>query len=836
MRSLLHHARVGLAHAASRAPAHFRQMCFLLAAVLMAAQLAAPSIQILASATDHSAPAPALAASTGDAAGMPDIADLELTGMDSGMAWSTAISGTVAYLAETNHLFSLDVHNPAAPQQLGGYRFRPKGDTEFAQPRRTQVFGSHVFVTHNLDGLLIFDVSNPQQPTLCGTYTDVISLYDIDILGSLAYLSGDMFQIVDISAPCSPTLVYSSDLHPWKVAISGTRLYVGTAYDGVSILDVSDPTHPMLLGSYVPPIWPNTFLRLESLAIVGTRMYMGTEQNGLLIVDVSNPAAPTLLGRYQTRTSVMSVRVVGSRAYVGAGDLDIVDVGNPATPVLIGRYSSLLEIDDLRVVGSVAYLAASWADLQIVDISQPSAPKLAGAFITLKGASNIKVQGSLAYIGSNRFDIVDISTPNNPKIVSSYWPSGGAQNALDLVGSLAYLAGKNLEIVDVHDPLHPTLVGKYTPVDPGGWSVTVTQVQVVGTRAYVGIHGAEDAFNMLQHGWNGLLILDISNPAAPRLLSRYDTHSPVNDLRVVDARAYLAIGHPQGYFDGGMLVLNITNAALPTLIGSYEVPDHANAIQIVGNIAYLVEGYKGIDIIDISTPATPRRVGQYPHPLFNVPILALQVDGPIAYLMSSDIEILNVSDPSRPTLHSTYPTPGYVFDMQIVDDRIYVAEGAGLSILRTVPDQASAEVASIGGNLTNKINTMSMTVPPDSVDVTTVVSYTGFLAPTQPIGTDTGVVRSFEIDARRQGGAPMADFTRPYTIELRYNQLQLAAALAQESTLGVVAWDGDAWAELPAGSYSVDTANDRVTLTGTQAREYALVGRSAHTFLPLMSR
>jgi hypothetical protein len=752
------------------------------------------------------------------------------------MAWSTAISGTVAYLAETNHLFSLDVHNPAAPQQLGGYRFRQNGDTEFAQPRRTQVFGSHVFVTHNLDGLLIFDVSNPQQPALCGKYTDVSSLYDIDILGALAFLSGDTFQIVDISAPCSPTLVYSGDFHPWKVAVSGTRVYIGTAYDGISILDVSDPAHPVLLGSYIPLIPPGSFLRLESLAVAGTRVYMGTGDNSLLIVDVSNPAAPTLLGRYQARNAVMSVRVVGSRAYVGAGDLDIVDVGNPSAPVLLGRYSSLIEIDDLRVVGSLAYLAASWADLQIVDVSQPTAPKVSGAFTTLKRANNIQIQGSLAYIGSNRFDIVDISSPNNPKIVSSYWPSGGAENDLELVGSLVYLAGQSLEIVDVHDPLHPTFVGKYTLVDPGGWSVTMTHVQVAGTRAYVGIHGAEDAVNMLQHGWNGLLILDISNPAAPRLISRYDTNSPVNDLQVVGTRAYLAIGHPQGFFVAGMLVLDITNAALPTPIGLYKVQDHASAIQIVGSTAYLVEGYKGIDILDISLPTKPRQVGQYPHPFFNVPILALQVDGPIAYLMANDIEILNVSDPTRPTLHSTYPTPGYVFDMQIVDDRIYVAEASGLSILRTVPDQASTEVGSIGGSLTNKINTMTMTVPPDSVDATIVVSYTGFLAPTQPIGADRGVVRSFQIYAQRQGGAPVVDFTQPYTLELRYTPRQLGAALAQESTLGVVARDGDGWVELPSTSYTVDTANDRVTLTGTEPREYALVGRSAHIFLPLMGR
>ena len=66
--------------------------------------------------------------------------------------------------------------------------------------------------------------------------------------------------------------------------------------------------------------------------------------------------------------------------------------------------------------------------------------------------------------------------------------------------------------------------------------------------------------------------------------------------------------------------------------------------------------------------------------------------------------------------------------------------------------------------------------------------------------------------------------------------LLCSAALAQESTLGVAVRDGDTWVDLPPKSYTVDTVNNRVILTGTQAREYALVGRSAHMFLPLVGR
>lgn len=406
---------------------------------------------------------------------------------------------------------------------------------------------------------------------------------------------------------------------------------------------------------------------------------------------------------------------------------------------------------------------------------------------------------------------------------------------LEVVGSLAYLAGVNLEIVDVHDPAHPTVLGHYdVPIDPSvGTAQFISHVQVVGTRAFVGIRGFGGG---MPNDLFGLLVLDVSNPAAPQLIGRYDTVAPVNDLQVIGSRVYLALGARFGATSGGLVILDIADPTQPTLIGSYQVPSYVNALQIVGDTAYLSEAYYGVDILDISDRANPRFISQYSRPYVNFPILALHVDGAIAYIMGDDIELLNLTDLSNPKLYATYPTPGYVLDMQTVGDQIYVADGTGLTILQVERDQASAEIAPSGGRLANKIQTAAISLPANAVDSTVVVSYTGYVAPTQPLPDQRKIVRDFEIDAQRQTGAQIDDFAQPYTIELRYTPRQLGAALAQESTLGVVAWDGAAWAELPASSYSVDTANDRVTLTGTQAREYALVGRSAHTFLPLMSR
>ena len=75
------------------------------------------------------------------------------------------------------------------------------------------------------------------------------------------------------------------------------------------------------------------------IQVVGNLAYVADNYDGLQILDVSNPAAVTRLGGYDTPSNAFDVQVVGNLAYVAdfTAGLQILDVSNPAAVTRAGR-------------------------------------------------------------------------------------------------------------------------------------------------------------------------------------------------------------------------------------------------------------------------------------------------------------------------------------------------------------------------------------------------------------------------------------------------------------------------------------------------------------------
>jgi len=60
--------------------------------------------------------------------------------------------------------------------------------------------------------------------------------------------------------------------------------------------------------------------------------------SGLQVIDVSNPSSPVLIGSVDTPGFARGVTVTGDTAYVAdwSNGLQVIDVSNPSSPVLIG--------------------------------------------------------------------------------------------------------------------------------------------------------------------------------------------------------------------------------------------------------------------------------------------------------------------------------------------------------------------------------------------------------------------------------------------------------------------------------------------------------------------
>lgn len=256
--------------------------------------------------------------------------------------------------------------------------------------------------------------------------------------------------------------------------------------DTGSIYDMGQPAAPRLAGA---SDW--TGLDLD---VVGTVGYLAAGRNGLTLLDLRQSIQPTRLGGYRTSGEAQGVAVAGTRAYVAAGEggLRVIDVTDPTRTDQIGAYpSSLAETltaNGLVLRQDLAFVAAGPDTLQILRVANPAVIQRVGGLKTGLDATAIEwLPGDKVLVSgtSGRLRAIDVTVPANPVALGEY---PGVSDALDGRG-----------------------------------------IQVTGAVCYVAA------------GSDGILVLDWSNPAQPRLASVYRPSAPV--VSVLWMGGYLLASH-----------------------------------------------------------------------------------------------------------------------------------------------------------------------------------------------------------------------------------------------------------------------------------------------------
>ena len=220
---------------------------------------------------------------------------------------------------------------------------------------------------------------------------------------------------------------------------------------------------------------------------------------------------------------------------------------------------------------------------------------------------------------------------------------------ITISGNYAYVYDEyeGLLIVNIENPANPTLAGSYAE----GY---VRDITISGNYAYAG-----DS--------NGLVILNIEDPTKPNLVGSYYADGWVKEVTISGNYAYAVNS-------GGLVILNIEDPANPTLVGNYTT-DYGRGLAISGNYAYVVVGPSGeLIVLNIENPSNPTLAGSYGD---SAGFLDVTISGNYAYIAAdyNGLVILNIEDPTNPNLVGSYDTDGWPNEVAISGNYAYVSEG-----------------------------------------------------------------------------------------------------------------------------------------------------------------
>jgi hypothetical protein len=129
--------------------------------------------------------------------------------------------------------------------------------------------------------------------------------------------------------------------------------------------------------------------------------------------------------------------------------------------------------------------------------------------------------------------------------------------------------------------------------------------------------------------------------------------------------------------------VDISNPAAPKKVSTYNTPACADGVTVREHYAYVSDRQDGLRVIDVSNPLAPVEVGSYTHAPYW--LYTTLISYPYAYLGIGDV--LDISDPANPTLVGSFTSQASVYHMSLYGKTLYVPRfEKGLSVMDLTAD------------------------------------------------------------------------------------------------------------------------------------------------------
>jgi hypothetical protein len=296
---------------------------------------------------------------------------------------------------------------------------------------------------------------------------------------------------------------------------------------------------------------------------------------------------------------------MGGKRHSGAAARHIRQLGHTD----LGGHGDCMSV---HVIGDIAYVGHMGGDrvgTSIVDVSDPAAPRLITQLLTPPGTRSHKVQ----VVG----DVLLVNREKNPfeRNVST-WTAG-------------------LQIYDISDPCHPSELAFIATPGRGVHRMTYWE------QPYAWITGSDN-------GWTDqfLIVADLTDPGNPAEVSRWwlpGMHSAAGESPACPPGRRWALHHALvrgnraycGWWDAGLVILDVSDVACPRMVSHLDFGREVSgathtAMPLPGRDLLVVTDealgdwaqgpQKDIRVVDISDETKPAVVSKFPVPYGDFPL------------------------------------------------------------------------------------------------------------------------------------------------------------------------------------------------------------------------
>jgi hypothetical protein len=376
------------------------------------------------------------------------------------------------------------------------------------------------------------------------------------------------------------------------------------------------------------------------------------------LLNFANPDSPVVLSEMQFSFIPRQTVLHDSFLLTCGNGIEIWSIADSTHPV----YRNVIPygVGDFAVVDTFLYFASA-GTFYAYSIGRPASPYELGRCMDSGYVTTATRTVAVARELDDVLGFIDVSNPAAPKRVGTYntWCQGA-----DARGSICVATkwwnGKDdwlwLDVLDISDPANPRLLGEVDSV--GGYDIHLS-----GPLAFV---------SGFDYGW-GFAIVDISDSTRPHVISQVMTP---NDRFAVWADwtsnwAYVADAM-------GLVVLDISNISSPHYDTTVMSAHSAWDVGLNNGRACVADGGAGLRILDVTNPAEPTELGGLDsaniHALNTSTAVVQDSFAVMGWVTHPWLRVVDVSDPRNPRKVAACDLFNPAESMVWRDSFLYVAE------------------------------------------------------------------------------------------------------------------------------------------------------------------